>query len=292
MSTAFTAKATDAVTGLSGALASSFTVQTTQAPVAPLIGARGGDGDDLSFFTSANTAIGPLNCTKLFYSDVLPSTFVGETESDLPAGVVPVVCYKTETTNVASYVNSVTCPLWLVYHQEPEGDYTLGSTFVSEFENQSALIRAQGNPNVKVVMVAAGYPYRNAGTSDVLDGNYIPPLSATDYYCKDVYQDQSSGLYPSNGLANYPEWTNWLDLVQDIGGIPGITEYGIGMTNGAPARNTRLQLDCAYLRANLTNLAMWQYWWVTLAGAPPATQWQFTDAPTIATWQAIEAGTL
>lgn len=286
-SVSFTAKATDPTSGLSGSLSASFNVQST---VAPLLGARGGPTNALSLFNTANSTIGPLNCTKLFYSTVLPTTYVGSIESTYPVGVTPVVCYKTMNTNVAAYVNSVTRPVWLVYHQEPEGDYPLGSTFVSEFNTQSALIRAQGNPLVKVVCCSAGFPYRAAGTADVLAGNYIPPASSVDYYCKDVYQDQGS-LYPTAGLSNYPIWTNWYSFVSGSGKPIGITEYGIGSTGSNADRNTRIQQDCAYLRASIPSLAMWQYWWSNV-GTDPATTYQFTDTATIATWQGIEAGTI
>lgn len=277
-----TARLTDVATGLSASRSASFTVNQ-----AMLIGARGGPSNALSNFTAADAAIGPLKCTKLFYSTTLPATFAGSVESTYPAGVLPVVCYKTMDTNVAAYVRSVTHPIWLVYHQEPEGDYALGSTFVSEFTSQSGLIRAQANPLVKVVYCAAGYPYRNAGTADVLAGNYIVPASLTDYYAKDVYQDNAA-RWPSQGLANYDEWLNWLALVQGKGKPLAVTEYGVGASGGNAVRNARIQLDAAYLEG-LPGVAMWQYWWVN--DGTTATNYQFTDAATEATWQSIANGT-
>jgi hypothetical protein len=290
----FTAVATDSVTGLTGTGSASFDVAAAPQPtppgtgtVAKLIGARGGPSNALANFTTADSTIGPLNCTKLFYSGSLPATFTNGTEAKLPSGVIPVVCYKTMDTNVAAYVKSVTRDLWLVYHQEPEGDYSQGATFVSEFTRQSALIRAQGNSHVKVVNCAGGYPYRSAGSSDVLSGNYIPPASSLDYYCKDVYQDPAA-RWPSAGLSNYDEWLNWLKLVQGLGKPLGVTEYGIGLSGGAAKRNSRIQQDCAYLRT--VGIEMWQYWWVNMGST--ATNYQFTDAATVDTWKKICAGTI
>jgi hypothetical protein len=290
--TILTATATDPVTGLQGSRQATFTVNNT---VAPLIGARGGapGGDStnaLANFTNANNTIGPLNCTKIFYSGILPAQFPGSVESTYPSTVTPVVCYKTVKTNVQSYVRSVTRPLWLVYHQEPEGDYATGAQFVSEFVSQAALIRQVGNPLVRVVYCAAGYPYRTGGDAQALAGNYIVPASSVDVYAKDVYQDKAS-LYPTQGLANYPIFQNWYNFVRPFGKPIAITEYGIGSTGTTTDRNNRLQQDVGYLRT-LPNLAMWQYWWANNNPPAPATNWQFTDAPTISTWRAIIAGSL
>lgn len=284
-----TATATDPITGLSGSRQATFTVNNA---VAPLIGARGGNTNSLALFNTANATIGPLNCSKIFYSTILPAAFPGSVESTYPAAVTPVVCYKTMNTNVQSYVASVTRPLWLVYHQEPEGDYATGAQFVSEFMSQAVLIRQMNNPLVKVVYCAAGYPYRTGGDAQALAGNYIVPASSVDVYAKDVYQDKGA-IYPSLGLSNYPIFQNWLAFVEGKGKPLAITEYGIGSTGTTTDRQQRIALDCGYLRTLPPGqLAMWQYWWANQSPTDVTQQYQFTDAPTISTWRAVISGSL
>ena len=230
--------------------------------------------------------IGPLECTKLFYSGALPTTFVGQTEQQLPAGVLPVVCYKTQDASAtASYVQSVTRPLWLIYYQEPEGNLS-ASDFLSQFATESALIRAQNNSNVKVVMCGGGYQYRTGGNAAA--GQYLPPTSQVDGYTVDLYQQQEGDAeqWPTKGLENFDRWVNWYGLVSGTGKMLGITEYGVDApTSGdVSVRNARIQQDCAFLRTIPTPLTLWSYWWVG--------EWQFTDAATEQTWQEICTGEL
>lgn len=286
--------------------------QLPPARVALLMGfdvARGG-------WTAANSQIGPGDTHRIFYGGNLPASF----DSDgTPANVTCIVSYKVTGTNFASYVNSIPAnrQVILIFHHEPEGDtqFTGGADFVSQFKAQSDSLRALGchpggsHPNVRIAMCAAGFPYRNNGTADVLAGNYLRGLGATspasgwpyvDMFTKDIYQG-SGGTgdavgWSTNGLANNQYWQNWLGLVTDpsvVGTVQplGITEYGVDDPVGNTARNTRIKLDLAYLAANSFNGAPWQmmcYWWESLAGDP--NQAQFTDAPTIATWQQAETG--
>lgn len=255
-----------------------------QVPIAHVIGAY--TSGSLTGFTSAEKTIGNLGTTRLFYSGELPASFSGRTEAQLPAGVLPVVSYKTPTTNVVSYVKSVTRPLVLIFHHEPENDFSTGSDFVQAFSAQSKLIRSAGNSHVQVATAALGYRYKTGGNG--VGGAYIPAASDVDIYAIDIYQHQS-WAWPSQGLANYDQWLNWLSCVKNSGRPLAITEYGIDNTGGGDsARNARLKEDAAYLRQTFHgNLAWFSYWY-----ANTSYNYQFTDAVTISTWKSIVAGTL
>lgn len=275
-----------------------FSTEFTPTRVAGLIGARAAATNSLPAFTAANTTIGPLDTTRLFYSTSLPAS-MGATETGLPPGVTPVVSYKTQDTNVANYVASVTRPLWLIYHHEPEGDYGPfgGAEFVSEFMGQSALIRAQGNPLVRVCMCSGGYQWETGQGGS--DGSYLPPPQAVDVYSQDVYQHQRGtgpNAWPSLGLENYGRFQNWLGFTGSSGRDLAITEYGIDAdqldpTNAAQTRNNRIIKDVGYLRDTLPGLALLSYWWVPSA-TDKTQDYRFTDAATIDTWHQIEAGSL
>jgi hypothetical protein len=256
-------------------------------------------------WATAEATIGPGDTHRLFYPGQLPTTFDGD---GTPSNITCIVSYKTMNTNVAAYVNSIPANRNVVmdYHVEPENDYTLGSTFVAEFKTQSDLIRAQGRSNVRVALISMTYPYRNGGPADVLAGNYLRGLGPyVDVFSCDVYQGSggtSGGAWPSNGLANYDRWLTWLSLVTNpavVGTVKplAITEYGVDDPVGNTARNTRIALDRDYLLAAFTpggasavsafGLQWWEYWWQDKP-PPDPNQSQFTDAATIATWQAIE----
>jgi hypothetical protein len=246
-------------------------------PVAQLIGARA--TSTLDGFDLANSAIGLLKATRLFYPHSLPASFAGTVESQLPQGVIPIVSYKTLNTNVVSYVRSVNRPLWLCFHHEPEHAYSSGSVFVQQFESQSNLIRSVHNSFVKVIMIAGSYQYRPGKIGH--DGSFIPPAQYVDYYGVDVYQYPQSA-WPSDGLANYGQFQRWLRLVKPLGKPLAITEYGIAGVSNA-ARDARITLDARYLQSAFGGkLALLEYWWNG--------ECQFTDAATIATWRAVVSG--
>jgi hypothetical protein len=269
-------------------------------------------------WTAANNTIGPGDSHRMFYSGALPASFDAD---GTPSNITIIASYKTQMTQTAIQTYLATLPatrqLILIYHHEPEGDYTLGSTFVSEFKTQSDRIRAAvaslGITNVRIAMCAAGYPYRAAGTADVLAGNYLRGLGAisptsgqpyVDMFTKDVYQGTAGtgGFdWPSQGLKNYVQFQNWMTLATDaavVGVVKplGITEYGItvgpGLTNAD--RNQRIQDDDTYLTAAFTvggpsavsayPLQMLCYWWQSI----DVNAAKFTDSATIATWKAIE----
>ena len=246
-------------------------------PTAVLIGAHSSDG-----FTSAGKALGPLSAARFYYNGALPASFRNTPASQLPAGVVPVISYNTQTTNVLAYVKSVNRPIWLAFHHEPEdhGAYSSGAVFVSQFEAQSKLIRSAGNPDVMVVSINAGYAYRTGGGNG-LNGSYLPPASYVDAYALDLYEICCTGeRWPAKGLADYDRFQNWLKLVGNRGKPLGITEYGIEASDAV--RDARIQADASYLRSYFGGkFGLWCYFWVGI--------WRFTDAPTVATWRSIAA---
>ena len=278
--------------------------------VAQLIGfdvAKGGGA-----WATANAAIGPGQTHRLFYGGALPASMDYDST---PSNVTIIASFKSQMTQTAiqSYLTDLVTSgrqVILIYHHEPEGDYTLGSQFVSEFQTQSTYIRgaatalglSQGWPNgqVSVAMAAAGYPYRNAGTSDVLDGNYLTGLGPyVDMFTKDIYQGAGgdSGVqWPSNGLANCQYWVNWLNLVTNtsiVGTLKpvGITEYGVDSEVTNTERFNRITLDANYLFTlpSVTGfpVPLYCYWWQSI----DTNNAQFTDAPTEALWTSIEEGT-
>jgi hypothetical protein len=257
-------------------------------------------------WASANNQIGPGQTHRLFYSGALPAAFDAD---GTPSSVTIVVSYKTQNTNVASYISSIPAgrQVVMIYHHEPENDYSSGATFVSEFKAQSTLIRAHAGSNVKIAMCAESYKYGSGRSADAAAGNYLRGLgSFVDYFTLDIYQGQDgtgpagSWNWTSKGLANDSEWLTWISLVTStsiVGTVKplGITEYGIFDPVGNAARNARLQVDAAFLTATFPPgggavsphpLAMFMYWWETNT-SPDS---QFVDAATIATWQGIERG--
>ncbi|HEY5985815.1 MAG TPA: hypothetical protein VIV12_05435 [Streptosporangiaceae bacterium] len=252
-------------------------------------------------WAAANATIGPGDTHRLFSGSTgdLPASFDPD---GTPSTVTVIQSYKTQYGTSASsalytYVQSVpnNRKVILIYHHEPEGDYALGATFVAEFKTQSDNIRAamaargDAGANIRVAMCAAGWGYRDAGTSDCLSGGFlaglgnVSPVSGKPYadlFCKDVYQG-SGGTSPvpnyewtAGGLRTLPQWANWLALVTGNASLAtsadtkkalatgkpatgtirplGITEYGVTNNVGDTVRYQRIQLDRDYLKAAFT----------------------------------------
>lgn len=264
---------------------------------AGLIGAYGGPTE--SDWASANSAIGPLQTQRIFYSGALPASYTGSVCASYPAGVTCVISYKTMNTNVASFVGSIPASrdVILIWHHEPENDTfsgpgTNGQNFVSDFESQSRIITAGDPANVQVAMTAEAYQY-DAGT-DHTNGvgcSYIPPNQYVNFYFIDIYENPPNG----KDLPNAPggagtEWNTWLGCVQAANNANphprkalGIAEYGLNNEASDAVRAQTLQADSAYLKANFPNFALWEPW--------DFSDWQLTGSQTIAEWKAIEAGT-
>jgi hypothetical protein len=280
----------------------------TDSRAADLIGAAA--AQTITGWDNANSEIRPLDTQRIFYSGALPASYAGSYCAKLPAGVTCIISYKTETTNVASYVESVpsTANMIFIFHHEPENDIFAGSgangqNFVTDFESQSSLIRASagGAANIKVAVAAEAWQYQPGTKWDNgADCSYIPPAQYVDYYLADIYEPDPDG----QDLANSPvstQWNTWLDCVTAANSASshppaalGIAEYGLGTLAGDTVREQTLAADDAYLKATFTSFALWEYWWEnnsTDGGCTASNcDWQFTDAPTTQEWQAIETG--
>ncbi len=257
---------------------------------------------------------GALCSNKMFYSGTQTMNtwqsghLKTDNESAIPPHSLVVITFKDgQIPSLPSYVSSIPPgrPVWMCYWQEaedsfPNGDY---KTFVANFIKAAKAIRSVGNPNVKILQNCAGYQYGVNG-STAAQGLWVVDPEWVDFYSIDCYQNQAAGNWPSQGLANYPEFQNWLKIFAGRGRPLGITEYGVNACNGDAARNIRIQQDCAYLRQAFYGphpvspfpLALWQYWWSNCSAGVLQTsctkQHQFTDAATISTWWQICTGAL
>jgi hypothetical protein len=261
-----------------------------------------------------NPTLGPLDCIKMFYSgtqvmDTFQNGHLGsDNESQLPPGIVPFITYKdSQIPSLAKYVASIPDDrlVYLSYWQEAEDSYPGGNytQFIKTTIQCSNIIRSVGKANVKIWQNSAGSQYGVVG-STAQQGFWRVPPEYVDAYTVDSYQRANQKSYPSQGLANYPAWLHWLSVYADQGRQLGITEYGISNATAAQ-RNARIQLDAAYLRTAFPPSALsstqvspfpmllWLYWWSNCsAGSIGAFTNQFSDTPTITTWQQIGAGTL
>lgn len=252
------------------------------------VGAWG--GPDSTGYASANAAIGPLDATKVFYG-TLPATWAGSKSAAFPAGTVQVIAYNTPDTNVVSFAKSIPAGqiVYFSYQSEQEAAYAGAAgaaQFVSQWEAQVNLIRSVGNADLGYVPSSAIYQYDGSNAAATAC-DYLPPPQYVTAYGADVYQHQlgGGGTWPANGLSDFPRFQSWLHCVP-AGARIAITEYGVDGTVSAAERNTRIQQDAAYL-ATLNPLT-WIYWYGNMGS--PAKDYIFTDAPTVATWKAIEAG--
>ena len=276
-------------------------------------------------FTYANSVIGPLTATKLFYTG-LPSSIAdtsklqgGGSPNDLPAGVVPVLCYKTPTTNVASFAASVTRPVIMVWLNEAENKSYTYSQFKTTFSQQSALIRGAANPLVQVAMVSIGYQYHTGVNADAVAGRWLANSADTDMYLIDLYQHydiQSSGqpggyAWPAAGLSGWDQWLNWVNVAAAKNKPLGIAEYGIdsqmlATDPAGAARTARLQQDIGYLADAFTPgggttvspfpMACWMYWYANCSAGVQSTnprnqnQWPASETASTTAWKTV-AGT-
>jgi hypothetical protein len=280
---------------------------------ATLIGAKD-PSTNASQFGNANSAIGPLQADKMFYTpeQALPAAYSASTCAKLPADVTCVPAYKMQTTNVASFVHSIPAGrnTIMVWYQEPEktsfsGTGSNGQNFVSDFEAQSNLIRASVTAanisNVFVAMDARGYQY-DPGSNHNLGGaggacSFIPPAAYVDFYLDDQYEDAANGATLS-GVAGAPgaEWRGWLGCVAARDKPIGIAEYGLNGINSpdyanGPTTSQTLAADNSYLASQPDGLpvVLWEYWWYDNGD-----HWQFTSggspdgSQAVAQWKADE----
>jgi len=230
---------------------------------------------------AGNTAIGPLQTQRIFYSGALPASFTGsycdQLEKAASNAITCVISYKTQTTNVAGFVAGIpaTDHVIMIFHHEPENDTfsgsgTNGQNFVSQFEAQSTLITnsaaAAGNSaEVKVAMAAMAWQYQSSSYHGY-SCSYIPPDQYVAYYLTDIYEPAPNGR-PLNTGPVASQWNNWLACVNAANNANphprkalGIAEYGLGTLAGDSVRASTITADDAYLKANFTNFALWEYW--------------------------------
>lgn len=280
---------------------------------ATLIGAKD-PSTNASQFGNANSAIGPLQADKMFYTPThaVPAAYSASTCAKLPADVTCVLAYKVPTTNVASFVRSIPAGrnTIMVWYQEPEnnkfsGPGSNGQNFVSDFEVQSNLIRdsvtAANISNVFVAMDAEGYQY-DPGSNHNLGGAgggcfFIPPARYVDFYLNDQYEDAATGASLPD-IAGQPgaEWRGWLGCVASQGKPIGVAEYGLNGINSpdnanGPTTSQALAADNSYLESQPDGLpvVLWEYWWYDNGD-----HWQFTSggspdgSQAVAQWKADE----
>jgi hypothetical protein len=272
---------------------------------ADLVGAESNDGNCAQFST-ANSAIGPLQSCKIFYdaAKALPSSFAGSTCDSLPPDVTCVISYKVADTNVSNFVGSIPAGknVILIYWQEPEHTWSgTGASFVSEFETQSNEIRAATTTanaeNVFVAMDAEAYKYGAVGSghSNGTDCSFIPPSAYADFYFADQYEFVSTGNNFANDTPDAganTEWNNWLSCASPRNKPIGVAEvgYNCGQKDGTgsnpngPTTTQAMASDNNYLGGNPDGLpvVLYEYWWSTNVGC------QFTGSSQVNEWKSIE----
>lgn len=246
--------------------------------------------------TDWNNAVATFGAMTLsrgpFYGSALPS----RPEYYAPPEVQLIPSFKSVTSTTAGYVKAMRDPAWLVFHHEPEADYTNsggGAAFVSQFRSAYDAIKA-ANPNVQVAMVAGGFQYRDGNHG--ADGSFIPPADKCDGYFFDSYRTGASASSPLEPIQQMEEFINWYGFVSGLGKPLGITEYGRGWENTdgsvTPAQRANIlatrpglmQTDYAYLKG--LGFALWNLWWNSNS---PGDDWKFSDQPSIDAWSRIVA---
>lgn len=265
-------------------LAWSLSREAATTPIANLVGARVFD------WRSANRDVGPLQTQRIYHRS-LPASFAGTQESRLPSGVVPIVSYDVGTVDVTSYVRSVDRLVMLIFRYNPEARMS-AADFTSAFEEQSRLIHSVHNRNARVAVSALTYQYQMSVNAAATRCEYVPPPVYVDYYLAAVYEPYLQGITRTDhgGFVVWQHCTNGLLRPR------GLVEYGLGLgirgsTSCEPEseRTNVLRDDMGYLRDNLPDLAVLEYWWATTASSPPCSRsWQFAaGSSTGDLWRAI-----
>lgn len=213
--------------------------------------------------------------------------------SDHTKWPVCIIAYKDQVSQatMTAFMNSVPADqqVVLVYHQEPEGDYASGSTFVSEFSSQYALYKAAGNfENVSMVMDSASYPYKNGKSNGC---SYIVPATSTDGYLMDFYESTVDGQAMNVNVDRGSAWTLWLSCVSGNGRPIGVAEEGYAQNTTANQSNTvaAMRADNTYLSNlpdTITGPVMYRAYWDTNNGPGSGTPWALDNSHgAISEWQ-------
>lgn len=246
--------------------------------------------------------IGPLQVNKEFYQpgDGLPvfsSSICAGIEGSLRQAQWPVciIAYKDQVSQAAmtAFMQSVPAAqqVVLVWHQEPEGDFTSGSVFVSDWEAQYAEYKAAGNfANISMDMDSASYPYKNGKSGGC---SYIVPGSQTDGYLMDFYESTVDGNAMPNNVDRGSAWTTWLNCVKGNGKPIGIAEEGYdqGTTSNINNTPTAEAADSSYLAGlpdTIGNPVLFRTYWDTNVGGTSG-NWMLSDPAEVNAWQAEEA---
>ena len=307
-----------------GGLGAGAAVDMDEAVFAPyraaqIIGAHGqNDADGAGGYTAqdwtdTNTTIGPLQSDKEFYdgngTPVLPAQWDStdnvcyEIEqslgsADAAAWPVCVLAYQTQRTEAQFAAFFQDLPpaqmVIMVFHQEPEGDFTSGAQFVGQFTTQSQRIRdaAGAAPNIFVAEDSASSKYATGGVG--ADCSYIVPSAATDFYLVDHYDEQADGKNLPAETAGQ-NWTNWLTCVheQPLHKPIGLAEYGLDCTTNPDQTvvTNEMLADKGYLKAipgATEPTVMWEYWY-SATGIKQGPGCVFDDsAGGISAWQGAE----
>lgn len=240
-------------------------------PVANLVGARVVD------WRAAEQDLGPLQTERIYHSE-LPPSFADTPEGRLPAGVVPIVSYRVATTNVVSYVRSVTRRTILIFQYNPEPRMN-AEMFTAAFEDQSVLIRSARNPEVQVATSARISQYQPAVNMAAARCAFIPPPAYVDYYLAAVYDPYLQGIARTEGGG----FVIWQGCTTGLQRPLGLVEYGLGLgipgsTSCQPEsrRTDVMRSDMAYLHSHIPDLVVLEYWWSVREANPPCVRsWQF-----------------
>ena len=248
-----------------------------------------------SAFAAAQTILGPLQCTRTYYSSGSPpgATYNKRLSS---ADLISVKDWPASDATLTSFLNSLNSGDRLIHHHEPEGpgEYASGAAYVAEFNAIADRIHGLV-PTAKIGHAAGGYQYRSSAGNG-WDGSYLPPATKCDFYAMDCYCDGWTNDPNAYGyvepVQDTPQFTRWYSFVQDRGKELILAEWALGTVgnsevSGTPARRAANIPDTIdWLRANGFTRA--SYWFCNYG--PDGRQWQFTDAASIAAFNALVRG--
>jgi hypothetical protein len=245
--------------------------------------------------STGSTGIGPLQVNKEFFGVGAGLTWSSTKCAGIEANYtdhrqwpICIVAYKDQVSAATLDAFMAAVPadqaVTLVFHQEPEGDFTSGSVFVGQFETQyNNYLASQATsvkPNITMVMDSASFPYKGSGAGT--DCSYIVPATETDGYYMDFYESTVDGnAIPSNSDRG-SAWLKWQSCGVTSSGKPvGIAEEGYDQSTSSNRANTpaAMSADAAYLQGYAGTfhqlMAVRTYWWTDFGGAGGS--WHFDN---------------
>jgi hypothetical protein len=280
-----------------GGLAAGAAVNMDEAAFTPYRAAQviGAHGDGVPYnaadWFSANGAAGPLQSDKQFWmTELLPDQWNESTNAcyeieqsvpDASGWPACVIAYGVQESQaqIAKFLANVPAAqmVIMVYYSEPEGKFSSGAQFVSQFETQSQNIRAAAGdaPNIFVALDSSSYEYGTRASDSAGTGcGYIVAPQYVDFYLVDHYDEGASGnSLPDEttgpaGDSNGQKWLNWLGCVQSMNKPLGLAEYGLDCHSDPdqPVVTDEMEADDNYLSAipgATEPTIMWDYWYDT-----------------------------